>query len=57
MEFLHKVTTMEMLLQWKWAEAHPYLYTLIKTSQPYLIAVIFVVGGKLIANSFNIKRR
>jgi hypothetical protein len=37
-------TAMSEAFMWRWAEAHPVLYTLIEvTNQPYfLVAVVFV---------------
>lgn len=52
------------ILLMAWADHHPYLFTLIKITQPYLLVIIAVAGSNLISKLFraywdlkNVRRR
>jgi hypothetical protein len=37
------------LLMWRWANEHPYLFTIIKVAEPQLFVIIAVAGYNLIS--------
>lgn len=43
--------TTEILLM-SWADKHPYLFTLIKVTEPYLFVIIAVVGINIVNRIF-----
>lgn len=42
---------------WIWAFSHPYLFTLIKVSQPTLLVVVMYIGSKILFGFAGKKRR
>ncbi|NRF91499.1 hypothetical protein HQN89_10755 [Paenibacillus frigoriresistens] len=36
------------MMYWRWAEQHPFLFTLIKVSQTSLVGAIILVVGKFV---------
>ncbi|GGF87989.1 hypothetical protein [Paenibacillus abyssi] len=37
-------STVTEAMMWRWAEAHPYLFTIIKVSDPYIIVAVAFIG-------------
>lgn len=47
-EWFQPGSSVDTVMEWRWATAHPFLFTIIKSSHVYLIATLMYVGAKVI---------